>query len=310
MNIGQTLTAAGRVATGLARQVPVVGGVFDRGNRIDLDGKVVFITGAARGVGAEIARQAHAKGADVSLVGRTLPPLEALADELGGRAAALKADVSDYGALERAVAGTIERFGGIDVVVANAGIAPPPDTMLTIDPKEFERGIDIDLMGQWRTIRATLPAVIERRGHVLVVSSIYAFFNGALNSPYAASKAAIEQLTRALRVELAPHCATAGVAYPGFIQTDMAEQTFAIDHIDEARKALPSFVTDPIPVEDIGRTIIEGIERRSPRVAAPWWVLPMLQFRGVVTAVMDEAMVHNAGMAQAISNAEAKKRKA
>ncbi|TSD99840.1 SDR family NAD(P)-dependent oxidoreductase [Skermania sp. ID1734] len=291
----------------MARQVPVVGAVFDRNDRIDLNGKVVFVTGAARGIGAEIARQAIAKGACVALVGRTLGPLEKLAAELGDNAAAFKADVADYDALAEAAEATIERFGGIDVVVANAGIAPPPDTLLTIDPKEFERGIDIDLMGQWRTIRATLPSIVKRQGHVVVVSSIYAFFNGALNSPYAASKAAIEQLTRALRVELAHYGATAGVVYPGFIQTDMAEQTFAIDHIDEARKALPAMFTDPIPVEDIVRAIITGIERRSPRVAAPWWVLPMLQLRGVVTNLMDESMVHNAALSKAIERAESKK---
>src|SRR5207245_10473754 len=124
------------------------------------------------------------------------------------------------GAARWAADGTVERFGGIDVVVANAGIAPPSDTMLTIDPYAFERTVDIDLLGQWRTIRATLPAVIERQGHILVVASIYAFFNGALNASYAASKAGIEQLTRAIRVELVHHGATAGVAYLGFVETD------------------------------------------------------------------------------------------
>ncbi|NMN93757.1 short-chain dehydrogenase/reductase [Antrihabitans stalactiti] len=304
MNIIEVVRSARGVLGGLAQQIPVVGAAAQR-DRIDLDGKVVFITGAARGIGAEIARQAYAKGAYVSLVGRTMAPLEELAAQLGSRAAAFNADVSDFEALEKAAAATIAQFGGIDVVVANAGIAPPPDTLLTIDPKEFERGIDIDLMGQWRTIRATLPAVVENHGHVVVVSSIYAFFNGALNSPYAASKAAIEQLTRALRVELAPHGATAGVAYPGFVKTDMADSTFAIDHVDEARKALPGFVTDPIPVEQIGSAIIGGIERRSAKVASPWWVLPMLQARGVVTTVMDEFMIHNAGLSKAILRAEA-----
>lgn len=191
MNLGEVVGAAVGVASGLAKQLPVVGDLVGRNDRIELAGRVVFVTGAARGIGAEVCRQAYAKGAWVSLVGRTLAPLEQLADELGDRAAAFEADVSDFGALQSAADATVARFGGIDVAVANAGIAPPPDPLLTIDPAEFERGIDIDLNGQWRTIRATLPSVIERRGHVLVVSSIYAFFNGALNSPYAASKAGI-----------------------------------------------------------------------------------------------------------------------
>jgi NAD(P)-dependent dehydrogenase (short-subunit alcohol dehydrogenase family) len=195
--------------------------------------------GAARGLGAEIARQAHDRGADVALVGRRRAPLEALAAQLGDRAAAFEADVSDLAALTRAAEATVERFGGIDVVVANAGIAPPSDTVLTIDPAAFERTVDIDLLGQWRTVRATLPALIERQGHVLVVASIYAFFNGALNASYAASKAGVEQLTRALRVELAPHGVSAGVAYLGFIQTDLAADVFEQAQVAQARRRRP-----------------------------------------------------------------------
>src|SRR5262249_4082166 len=163
---------------------------------------------------------------------------------------------------------------GIDVVVANAGIAPPSDTVLTIDPAEFERTVDIDLLGVWRTVRATLPALIERQGHVLVVASIYSFFNGAMNASYAASKAGIEQLTRALRVELAPHGATAGLAYLGFIETDLAADAFAQAHVAQARKAAPAFFTNPMPAERVARAVIDGIERRAAQVGAPSWVLP------------------------------------
>ena len=180
----------------------------------------------------------------------------------------------------------------------------PSETVLTIDPDEFERIVDIDLLGQWRTIRATLPAVIERRGHLLVVASIYAFFNGALNASYAASKAGIEQLTRAVRVELAPHGATAGVAYLGFIETDLAAEAFAQEHVAEARNVGPAFLTKPMPVDAAARALIDGIEKRSPRVGAPSWVLPMLAVRGVTTTVMDEFMLHSPGLARAISRAE------
>jgi NAD(P)-dependent dehydrogenase (short-subunit alcohol dehydrogenase family) len=180
--------------------------------------------------------------------------------------------------------------------------------VLTIDPQDFERTVDIDLLGQWRTIRATLPAVIERRGHILVISSIYAFTNGVLNASYAASKAGIEQLTRAIRVELVPHGATAGVAYLGFVETDMVAGTWSQAHADEARRTLPAFFTKAIPVEQAGRALIDGIEQRSARVAAPGWVLPMLAMRGLVTTVMDETMLHNRGLAQAISHAEARHR--
>src|SRR5207245_1656876 len=116
--------------------------------------------------------------------------------------------------------------------------------------------------------------------------------------------AGLEQLVRAVRVELVPHGATAGVAYLGFVETDLAADVFGRQEVDEARKTLPGFVTKTIPVEDAGRALIKGIERRSPRVAAPGWVMPMLRARGLVTVVMDELMLHNRGLARVISATE------
>src|SRR5690348_547120 len=251
--IEDTARALTTVGISAARALPVAGRVFGGRRRLDLNGRVVFVTGAARGIGAEVARQAHARGAQVALVGRRLEPLQLLAAELGEGAAAFQADVSDLEALQRAADDTVARFGGIDVVVANAGVAPPSEPILTIDPDEFERTVDIDLLGQWRTIRATLPAVIERRGHILVVASIYSFVNGALNASYAASKAGVDQLTRALRVELAHHDATAGVAYLGFVETDLVGDVFAQQQVAEARAIMPAFATRPIPVTRAGR---------------------------------------------------------
>ena len=286
------------------RRVPLVGGLLGRNRGLDLDNRVVFITGAARGLGAELARQAYAHGARVALVGRGLAPLQELAAELGEHAAAFEADVTDLAALQKAANDTVAHFGGIDVVIANAGIAPPSNSILTIDPAKFERTIDVDLLGQWRTIRATLPAVIERQGHILVVASVYAFFNGALNASYAASKAGIEQLTRAMRVELVHHGATAGVAYLGFVQTDLAADVFAQEQVAEVRATLPSFITRPIPVADAAAAVLTGVQHRAARVGAPNWVLPMLAVRGIATNVMDNVMLNSTGLTQAIDRAE------
>src|SRR5262245_11655493 len=177
--IDETLRSLAGAATHRIRTLPLLGELFGGRTRLDLHGRVVFITGAARGLGAEIARQAHGRGAYVAVVGRRLDPLQELANGLGDRAAAFQADVTDFAALQGAARDTVHRFGGIDVVVSNAGVAPPSDTVASIEPAEFERTVDIDLLGQWRTIRATLPQVADRHGHVLVVGSIYAFFNGA-----------------------------------------------------------------------------------------------------------------------------------
>ncbi len=212
-------------------------------------------------------------------------------------------------ALERAAHATADAFGGIDLVVANAGIAPPSGTIRTIDPAAFERTIEVNLLlGQWRTIRATLPDIVESQGHILVVASIYAFMNGALNASYAASKAGVEQLVRALRVELAPTGATAGVAYLGFIQTDLAAEVFAQDQVAQARNALPAFVTRPIGVPDAGKALINGLERRAARVCAPAWVSPMLHLRGTLTNAMDEVLIRNRAPAAAITQAEQNRR--
>lgn len=297
----RVLASAGMSA---ARALPVAGRVFGGTQRLELAGRVVFVTGAARGIGAEVARQAHARGAHVALVGRRGKPLQELASQLGEGAAAFEADVRDLDAMQRAADATVARFGGIDVVVANAGVAPPSEPILTIDPDEFERTVDIDLLGQWRTVRATLPAVIEQRGHILVVASIYSFVNGALNASYAASKAGVEQLTRALRVELAHHGATAGVAYLGFVDTDLVDDVFAQQQIAEARSIAPQFVTKPITVTRASRTLVDGIESRAATVAAPGWVRPLLPLRGIAGTVMDELMLASPRLSRAISHAE------
>ncbi|MCG5434041.1 short-chain dehydrogenase/reductase [Mycobacterium sp. MYCO198283] len=303
--INDAVRLLGRAAVRAVRATPLLGRLAGAPPRLDLDGRVVFITGAARGLGAELARQAHARGAAVALVGRRLPPLQALAAELGSGAAAFEADVTDAEALHRAAREAVAEFGGIDVVIANAGIAPPSDTVATIDPDAFERTVDVDLLGQWRTVRAALPAVLERRGHIMLVGSIYAFFNGVLAAPYAMSKAGVEALARTLRVELDSHGVTTGIAYLGFIDTDLATEVFAHDHVTAVRRAAPGFVTAPMTAERAAEAVLDGIERRAFRVTAPAWVAPMLAVRSITTAVMDEVLAHNRGVITAIRSSEA-----
>ncbi len=120
-------------------------------------------------------------------------------------AVGLAADVTDRGAMQQVVAQVVERFGGVDVVVANAGIASRGATTRSMSGEAFDRVLDVNLNGVHRTVTAPLPEIISRRGHVVVVASVYAFVNGLGAAPYAMSKAGVEQLGRALRVELAQH---------------------------------------------------------------------------------------------------------
>ncbi|CAM3042936.1 short-chain dehydrogenase [Mycobacterium intermedium] len=300
----QPVRTLARTTSRIARSLPVINRVLGSHDSLPLEERVVFVTGAARGLGAEVARQAHADGAHVALVGRRLEPLQKLAGTLGDRAAAFEADVTDVEALQRAADDTVATFGGIDVVVANAGIAPPDQTVATISPDDFERTVEVDLLGQWRTARATLPALIDRQGHILFVGSIYAFFNGVLAASYAVSKAGVEQLARALRVELVPHGVTVGIAYLGFIDTDLAADVFSQQHAAQVRQAVPGFLTRPITVADAAEAVLDGVQRRAARVTAPAWVGPMLATRGITTRLMDSILLHNADVAAAITGAE------
>jgi NAD(P)-dependent dehydrogenase (short-subunit alcohol dehydrogenase family) len=268
-----------------------------------VDGKSVLVTGAARGIGADIARRLHAKGARVSLVGLEPDLLGALADELGEQARFSTADVTDGAALEAAVRDTVAEFGGIDVVIANAGIAPPTTSVSTIAVADFERTIDVNLYGVWRTVKYALPHIIESRGHIVVVSSIYSFFNGVLNASYAVSKAGVEQLGRAMRVELAPHGVSVGVAYFGFIGTDMVETAFAQPSAALLRKAFPAFLTRPAPLDIAGAALMRGIEQRSPRIIAPGWVRPALMLRGPL-GLLDRVLASNRHVRAAVELSE------
>jgi NAD(P)-dependent dehydrogenase (short-subunit alcohol dehydrogenase family) len=262
----------------------------------------VLITGAARGIGAEAARQLYAKGARVSLVGLEPELLEQRTNELGPRAAWFEADVTDVDALERAVGATVEQFGGIDVVIANAGIAPI-GTVRTIDPADFERTIEINLLGVWRTVRATLPHVIERRGYVLPIASLAAALHLPLMAHYAATKAGVEAFSDALRGEVGHTGTKVGVAYFGFIDTDMTAQAFAAESTSRLRDTSPGAFRRLVPVSEAGRAIVRGVERRARTVYAPRWVPIALRLRGVLQPLLEKGS--REAIAEAVKAAEA-----
>lgn len=253
----------------------------------DVSGKVVLITGAARGIGAEAARQLYAKGAQVSLVGIEPELLEQRADELGSRAAWFEADVTDTDALDRAVDATVERFGGIDVVIANAGIAPI-GTVATIDPDAFERTIEINLLGVWRTVRATLPHVVERRGYILPIASLAAALHLPLMAHYAATKAGVEAFSDSLRGELAHTGTRVGVAYFSFIDTDMVRESLDESPAKLLRENTPRPVRAVTSVEGAGRAIVRAIERRARKAYAPRWVPIPLALRGMLQPLLEK----------------------
>lgn len=269
-----------------------------------VDGKVALVTGAARGIGLATARLLHQRGASVAILDLNRADAEAAADAIGDRTLALDADVTDGRAMELAVSEVVERLGGLDVVVANAGIAPTPRPMTAIGNEEFERVIDVDLYGVWRTVRPALPQVIERGGHVVVVASVYAFMNGVLAAPYAMAKAGVEQLGRALRVELAPHGASAGVAYFGFIDTEMVREALADPIGQRAENTVPKWMLKRLTPDAAGAAIVNGIERRAPRMIAPRWWAGFSAMRGVLNPFLDRYALRDDEIAAAIRDGE------
>jgi NAD(P)-dependent dehydrogenase (short-subunit alcohol dehydrogenase family) len=244
--------------------------------RYQLRDRVALITGPARGIGAETARQLAAKGMRLGLVGLEPERLETLAQELPVDTAWFECDVTDWDALSAAVDGTVERLGGIDVVIANAGVAPW-GTVETIDPAAFERTIEVNLLGVWRTIRTALPHVIERRGYILPIASLAAAIHGPVIAHYNAAKAGVEGMADALRIEMRPSDVGVGVGYFGFIDTDMTrapeeDEILGDEELANRRSALGK----PAPVSKAGAVIVRGIERRARRVYYPPWILPML----------------------------------
>src|SRR5690349_12519700 len=169
----------------------------------NLDGRVALITGAGSGIGAELARQLAARGMRLALIDVNGEALEAVAAGLAGAETAV-ADVRDAEALTAAVDALAGRCGGLDVAVANAGVATGGPLRL-VGPETVEETLDINLLGVWRTVRAALPHVVARRGHLLLISSAAAVMPSGGLGAYSAAKAGVEALGRTLRIELRPH---------------------------------------------------------------------------------------------------------
>jgi NAD(P)-dependent dehydrogenase (short-subunit alcohol dehydrogenase family) len=236
-------------------------------------GKTVFITGGARGVGAEVARRLHYKGANLVLTDLDEEPLAALRDELGGnRVHTLTADVRDLGAMENAAASAVDRFGGIDVVMANAGIATY-GSVSKVDPEAFRTLMDVNVMGVFHTVRATLPSVLDRRGYVLIVSSLAAYAAAPGLAPYNAAKAAVEHFANALRLEVGYQGVDVGSAHMSWIDTPLVQDTRKdLSTFGEMISKLPFPLNGTTSVEACGDAFVAGIEKRKRQVNCPGWV--------------------------------------
>jgi short-subunit dehydrogenase len=219
--------------------------------------QIVLITGAAQGIGRELARQFAAEGAKIAGIDVDADSLKSLESELSGNPVATAvADVTDRNALLEAVRGLEQRLGPVDLLIANAGIGRETSA-LTFDGGLIESHIQINLIGVANSVGAVLPGMIERRsGHLVAMSSVASYRGLPRMAGYCASKAGVNALFDALRVELKPHNIAVTVICPAWIRTAMtAKVTGNLDGLLE--------------VDDAARRMIAAIRNRRPYVTFP-----------------------------------------
>jgi NAD(P)-dependent dehydrogenase (short-subunit alcohol dehydrogenase family) len=256
--------------------------------------QVVFITGAARGIGAALARGLAAKGARVALTGREPELLERLARELGPRHVWYECDVTRQDELTRAVEATVHELGGIDVVVANAGIAS--HGTLAITPVDaLARVIDVNLTGVIRTVHATLPHVVARRGYYLLVSSAAAFAPQPGMAAYAASKAGVEQFGNVLRQELLCDGVSVGVAHPSWIDTDLVRDAQAdLPSFPRTLRKLPGPFGKVTTLETCTSALVDAVVHRRRKVYVPKGLRPFAAMRHLFMSKLGDLTVDKA----------------
>ncbi|MGH9124337.1 MAG: SDR family oxidoreductase [Acidimicrobiales bacterium] len=252
-----------------------------------LQDKVAVVTGAARGVGAALAKRLAEGGARVALVGLEPAELEATAAACRrhGDSQAWTADVTDLARMQSVAAEVVERFGRVDIVVANAGIAVG-GLFAQSDPASFDRVIEVNLLGSIATARAFLPALVDSGGYLLQVASMAALLPAPLMAAYCASKSGVEAFAHVLAAEVAPKGVAVGVAYLSWTDTDMVRAADEVATLKKMRSGLPWPLGATARLAPTVERIARGIEQRAPHVYGQAWVRTLQWLpRGAVASV-------------------------
>jgi NAD(P)-dependent dehydrogenase (short-subunit alcohol dehydrogenase family) len=261
----------------------------------DLRGCRVLITGAARGIGAHTAQRLHTRGAKLALLGIEPDLLQATAAACDDACWQL-CDVTDREQVDAAVQASVERLGGLDVVIANAGVAAQL-ALVGGDPRIFEQTLAVNLLGTYYVARTAGPHISHPGGYALLTASLAAAVHVPLLGAYSASKAAVEALGNTLRIELAPSGARVGVAYYAELDTDMTTRGFGTQAAARITRRRPGFM-HVSPLEPAIDAIERGVRLRSRRVVSPRWVAAVLPARMLAQRAIDLAL--RRGLSEAI----------
>jgi len=235
--------------------------------KYDWKEKVVLITGASSGIGRALALELGRRGARLGLTARRAEELLRLSEEVeraGGEALALPADVRDAAAMKEAAGRVRERWGRVDVLVANAGMSSTT-AGTSLNAGEVGDVIAINVLGVVNSVAAVLPAMLERgSGHLVAISSLASYRGMPKSGAYSASKAAVSTFFESLRVDLRRSNIDVTTIHPGFVRTPMTAGR---------KKKLP-FLLEP---EDAARRIVRAVERRARTYAFPWQLASLVR---------------------------------
>lgn len=226
----------------------------------DWSQKVVFITGASSGIGHSLAVELGRKGAALGLLARRAETLREIVGEVeaaGASALALPADVKDADAVRTAADQVREKFGRIDVLIANAGIGATTDAR-DLRPDEVAHVINVNVLGAVNSVTAVLPEMVEQKsGQLVVISSLAAYRGLPKSGAYCASKAAVSAFFESLRVDLRGSGVDVTIIHPGFIKTPLTA----------GREAQMPYLME---LDDAVKKIVRAIEARKKSYAFPW----------------------------------------